>query len=86
MSILLNKELKYHKIKKEIDLLKIKLANSDYIASKLTEAIAEYLVADNIDKSKLIAIYNEYQETIKNKQAWRDEINTLEEELKAVKE
>ena len=85
MSILLDKELKYHEIKKEIDLLKIKLANSDYIASKLAEAIAEYLVIDNGDKSKLVAIYNEYQETIKNKQAWRDEINALEEELKAVK-
>ena len=69
-----------------IKILKIKLANSDYIASKLAEAIAEYLVVDNGDKSKLVAIYNEYQEALKNKQAWRAEINSLEEELKAVKE
>lgn len=67
---------------KRIDLLQAKLEDKDYIPSKLAEAIAEYLVLDNGDKSKLVAIYNEYQEVIKNKQAWRDEINQLEEELK----
>lgn len=66
--------------------LKKQLAETDYIASKLVEAIAEYLVKDDGDKSKLIAIYNEYQEALKNKQAWRDEINALEEELKGATE
>ena len=65
--------------------LKRKLKDSDYIASKLAEAIAEYLVVNTGDKSKLVAIYNEYQEALKNKQAWRDEINALEEELKLYK-
>ena len=69
---------------KKINELKANLYNTDYISSKLAEVIAEYLISDNGDKSKLVAIYNEYQETIKNKQAWRDEINALEEELKAV--
>ena len=70
---------------KKIKELKEKLAKSDYISSKLAEAIAEYLVLDNGDKSKLVAIYNEYLEVIKNKQAWRDEINALEEGLKTLK-
>ena len=86
METKLDKELKYHEIERRISSYMKKLHDSDYIASKLAEAIAEYLVIDNGDKSKLVAIYNEYQETIKNKQAWRDEINSLEEELKAVKE
>lgn len=75
---------KENQIIAKITELKIKLNNTDYISSKLAEAIVEYLVSDNGDKSKLVAIYSEYQETIKNKQAWRDEINALEEELKAV--
>lgn len=70
---------------KQIDLLRAQLKDKDYIACKLAEAIAEYIVLDTGDKSKLIAIYNEYQETIKNKESWRDEINALEEELKTIK-
>lgn len=64
--------------------LKATLCRTDYISSKLVEAVAEYLVADNGDKSKLVAIYNEYQEVIKSKQMWRDEINLLEQELKTL--
>lgn len=62
--------------------LKRKLQEADYISSKLAEAVAEYIVMDNGDKSKLVSIYNEYLEVIKNKQSWRDEINELEKQLK----
>ena len=78
-------DFRKNQINAKIIALKIKLNNADYISSKLAEAIAEYLVTDNGDKSKLVSIYNEYQEVIKNKQTWRNEINALEEELGILK-
>lgn len=64
-----------------IQRLKRKLAQTDYISSKLTEATAEYIVKG--DNTAVVNIYNEYREVIAQRQAWRDEINALEEQLKA---
>lgn len=54
--------------------LKTNLANTDYIITKITEAqtLGNYVVADLIE---------EYNETLQNRMAWREEINILEREL-----
>lgn len=64
--------------------LKRKLDESDYIASKLSEAIAISTVEDN--NERMIAVYNEYKDLIYQRQAWRDEINALESEMKSIKQ
>lgn len=61
----------------EISKLKCKLHNTDYIDNKLAEANAKYVVTG--DNTDVIRIYNEYRDLIKQRQAWRDEINALEE-------
>ena len=71
-------------IEHRIMFLKYNLRKTDYIARKFTEAVVRYILSDNGDKAELIALYNEYKETIDNATAWREEINALEEELKAV--
>lgn len=71
------------KITDDINKLKQKLDESDYVTSKLTEAIAIALVQG--DNTRLVEVYNEYKELIAQRQAWRDEINRLEAQLEALK-
>ena len=68
--IRLNKILKY----------KRELEKTDYITDKLTEAIAESLITAN--NARLLSLYDEYKPVLDQRQAWRDAINTMEEELR----
>lgn len=68
--IRLNKILKY----------KRELEKTDYITDKLTEAIAESLITAN--NARLLSLYAEYKTVLDQRQAWRDAINTMEEELR----
>ena len=70
---------------KRIRELKEKLRETDYIARKFIESVMRYILSDNGDKTEILALYNEYKETIDNAPTWRDEINVLEEELKTLK-
>ena len=73
---------RYVEIISKINKCKSMLDSTDYIDNKLTEALCECIV--NANREKLVAVYIEYQEVLKQRQAWRDEINSLEEELKAM--
>lgn len=66
------------KIKKELKIrdLKQKLREYDYVSSKLAEATARYIVSQ--DDAEIKALYTEYEKELTQKQAWRDEINLLE--------
>lgn len=55
--------------------LKTFLRDSDYVANKITEAIAEYLTTN--DDSELNSLLNEYSEVLNNRKLWRKEINEL---------
>ena len=63
----------------EINKLKAKLHEYDYVASKLAEAIAKAIVEGNTDE--VVSVYNEYKDILAQKQAWRDEINAKEAAL-----
>ena len=67
----------------KISSLKANLDKSDYVANKLTEALAEYIVYGN--SQPVIDMYNEYFELIRQRKAWREEINTLETQLNLYK-
>ena len=59
--------------------LKQNLSNTDYVANKLSEEIATSFVTG--DNSSVIALRNKYFSILADRDAWRDEINRLEEEL-----
>lgn len=59
-----------------IKYLKQKLKETDYIANKLTEAVAEYLITNDIGPLK--ELKTKYAEQLTQRQIWRDEINELE--------
>ena len=75
----MNRE-EYIEIVENIISLKAKLHYTDYIDNKLTEAIAKYVVTG--DSTDVVRIYNEYRDLIEQRQAWRDEINVLEQACK----
>lgn len=56
------------------------LQKTDYIANKLAEANAEYIVTE--DKTKLIELRNKYSKELADRETWRKEINVLETQLK----
>ena len=60
--------------------LKQSLSDTDYVANKLSEEIATSFVTG--DNSNVIALRNEYFNILADRDAWREEINRLEEELK----
>ena len=60
--------------------LQFKLTKTDYIADKLAEAIAEYIVTE--DKTKLIELRNKYSKELADRETWRKEIDSLKEKLK----
>lgn len=57
-----------------------KLVSTDYIANKLAEANAEYIVTE--DKTKLIELRNKYSKELADRETWRKEIDSLQEKLK----
>ena len=59
--------------------LKIALKETDYIDNKRLDAISKYIITG--DRTELEALNEEYKEEIAQRQAWRDEINALEEQL-----
>lgn len=59
--------------------LQHKLDKTDYIASKLAEAIAKDTVFGT--NEHVTAMYNKYANEIEQRDKWRDEINELEEQL-----
>ena len=69
-------------IKSRINELIIKLDDTDYVTNKLTEAIAKYLIDG--DKTALETTYLEYKLILDQRQAWRNEINRLENQLKEI--
>lgn len=77
-----NEQIKFNEWK--IRKLKQKLAEYDYVGTKLAEAIAKSIVDGNNDA--VVSVYNEYADILNQKQAWRDEINKLEVELKQLKQ
>ena len=62
--------------------LKLKLQETDYIDHKLLKAVVNYIVT--YDRTELLNLCEEYKEEIAQRQAWRDEINRLEQELKSL--
>jgi uncharacterized coiled-coil DUF342 family protein len=71
------------KVYNQIQTLKGKFDKTDYIASKLAEAIAKDMVLGTTEHTT--AVYNEYAELIRQRDEWRAEINRLEAELGAMK-
>ena len=61
----------------EIYELEARLKETDYIASKLAEANAEYIVTG--DKTKLIELRTKYAKELVYREAWRTRIDTLRE-------
>ena len=55
--------------------LKSLLASTDYIANKLAEANARYIITE--DKTELIELQTKYSKELANRQAWREEIDKL---------
>jgi hypothetical protein len=72
------------KITDDINKLKQKLAKYDYVGTKLAEAIAKSIVDG--DNDAVVSVYNEYKDILAQKQAWRDEINSLEAQLVELKQ
>ena len=62
--------------------LKQKLDKTNDVTNELTEAICEYVIKG--DSTAVLTTYNKYKEVLVERKKWRDEINALENELKAV--
>lgn len=56
--------------------LKNLLENTDYIANKLAEANAKYIITE--DKTELINLQTKYSKELEDRQTWREEIDGLE--------
>ena len=56
--------------------LKSKLQKSDYVANKLTEVVANAMSSG--DNAKLNEFLLEYSQILNDRQAWRNEINSIE--------
>lgn len=75
-----NKELYNQRKEREyaenrISQLKQNLANTDYIANKLAEAIAEYIKTG--DNTKVYELKTKYAKQLQDRKSWRDEIEKL---------
>ena len=79
----MDKEREIKVLKWKIEINKRKFDKTDYIASKLAEAIAKDMVLGTSEHTT--AVYNEYADLIRQREEWRAEINRLEAELEAMK-
>ena len=75
---------KKEKFNMQIFKLRKQLENTDYIATKLAEANAEYIVTE--DKTKLIELQTKYAKDLANREQWRKEVNDLQDKLKALEQ
>ena len=76
-------ENKGRSILSRILFLRKKLAKYDYISSKLAEAQAKDVVHGT--NENVIAVYYKYTDIIKQRDAWREEINALEVQIDELK-
>lgn len=75
-----NSRIQAEEDEKKLYILQTNLDKTDYIANKLAEAIAEYIVTE--DKTKLIELRTKYAKKLTDREAWRKEIDSLQEKLK----
>lgn len=70
-------------IEEQIAVLKRKLSDTDYITSKALDAIT---LADSLTSllAALKSIRTEYDDLIKQRQSWREEINNLEKQMETI--
>ena len=65
----------------EIQALTMKLKDTDYIAAKLTDRLADCTSLESL--LSVTAEFNaEYADTLKQRQQWRNEINELETKVR----
>lgn len=69
-------------LKMRINELKDLLHNTDYVDNKIGAATAKYLVDG--DKTELLVLYDKYKPMLEQRQAWRNEIKHLENQLKEI--
>lgn len=63
----------------EIQELKQKLFDTDYISNKLAEAVSKYIATG--DNTEVVELRTKYSKELENRQLWRDRINELEKLL-----
>lgn len=63
----------------EIQELKQKLIDTDYVSNKLAEAVSKYIVTG--DNTEIIELRTKYSKELEDRQLWRDRINELEKLL-----
>lgn len=85
----MDKEREIKVLKWKIEINKRKLDEYDYVGTKLAEANAKDIAngawaSGNWEHTT--AVYSEYADLIKQRDAWRDEINELEAELVELKQ
>lgn len=66
-------------IENDIVTLKQKLVETDWIASKLAEAVSKYIETGN--NEQVIELRTKYAKELSDRESWRLEINNLEEKL-----
>jgi hypothetical protein len=70
-------EIEKNEAQQEIYRLKMQLDKTDYITSKLAEAIAIMQIKG--DDTRLKEVYGQYEEVINQRQEWRDTVGDLED-------
>ena len=64
----------------EIAELKQKLADTDYISNKLSEAVSKYIATG--DNTEVVELRTKYSKQLEDRQLWRDRINEIQLFLK----
>lgn len=64
------------KKQQEINLLKDNLQKTDYVANKLAEANARFILTN--DKNELESLYKKYEITLAQRKIWRERIGGLQ--------
>ena len=63
----------------EIQELKQKLIDTDYVSNKLAEAVSKYISTG--DNTEVVELRTKYSKQLEDRQLWRDRINELEKLL-----
>ena len=63
----------------EIQELKQKLIDTDYVSNKLAEAVSKYIATG--DNTEVVELRTKYSKQVEDRQLWRDRINELEKLL-----
>lgn len=72
-------ELAKQEAQQEIQELKQKLIDTDYVSNKLAEAVSKYISTE--DNTEVIELRTKYSKQLEDRQEWRDRINELEKLL-----